>query len=279
MKHFYMKFNAGDWLKDPKVSMLSPAARGIYIDILCAMFENCACGEVCGNLVQLSRIARCSEDEMKAAISEFEETGVVDVVTLCNVFKQKFNIINRRMKREYNIRKATKLRVDRHRSKICNADVTSKKQPSNNTKIELELELDKNSGINTTCETDVSRPQKQVCQHRKIIELYHAILPELPKVQTRLENGKLVYNWSGNRERYLRARWNEDERRQSFDWWRAYFDYVHECKFLIGKNSKGWCADLEWLIKPNNMNKVLQGNYNTRQFYADAELQVTDNDA
>jgi hypothetical protein len=33
--HFY----PGDWMKDPDLRRCSPAARGVYMDLLCLMFE------------------------------------------------------------------------------------------------------------------------------------------------------------------------------------------------------------------------------------------------
>ena len=35
--------------------------------------------------------------------------------------------------------------------------------------------------------------------------------------------------------------------------------------FLNGKNDRGWVADFDWIIKPNNFIKVLEGNYDNRQ--------------
>ena len=35
--------------------------------------------------------------------------------------------------------------------------------------------------------------------------------------------------------------------------------------FLNGKNDRGWVADFDWMIKPNNFIKVLEGNYDNRQ--------------
>ena len=32
--------------------------------------------------------------------------------------------------------------------------------------------------------------------------------------------------------------------------------------FLNGRNDRGWIADFDWLMKPNNFVKVLEGNYN-----------------
>ena len=35
--------------------------------------------------------------------------------------------------------------------------------------------------------------------------------------------------------------------------------------FLNGRNFKGWTANYDWLIKPENFVKVIEGNYNNRQ--------------
>ena len=32
--------------------------------------------------------------------------------------------------------------------------------------------------------------------------------------------------------------------------------------FLNGRNDRGWVADFDWLMRPNNFVKVLEGNYN-----------------
>ena len=32
--------------------------------------------------------------------------------------------------------------------------------------------------------------------------------------------------------------------------------------FLNGRNDRGWIADFDWLMRPNNFVKVLEGNYN-----------------
>ena len=35
--------------------------------------------------------------------------------------------------------------------------------------------------------------------------------------------------------------------------------------FLNGRNDRGWVADFDWMVKPNNFVKVLEGNYDNRQ--------------
>ena len=36
---------------------------------------------------------------------------------------------------------------------------------------------------------------------------------------------------------------------------------VNASAFLKGQNDRGWMATLDWVIKPNNYVKVLEGNY------------------
>jgi len=91
------------------------------------------------------------------------------------------------------------------------------------------------------------------CPHQDIIALYHKHLPELPQVKT----------WSGQRQKWLRSRWAEDERRQNLNWWELFFlELVREQPFLLGREGNGkWLASLEWLVRPTNFAKVLEGHY------------------
>ena len=38
-------------------------------------------------------------------------------------------------------------------------------------------------------------------------------------------------------------------------------DKAADSNFLNGKNNKGWVADFDWIMRPNNFPKVLEGNY------------------
>lgn len=89
------------------------------------------------------------------------------------------------------------------------------------------------------------------CPHQKIIDIYGEVLPGLPQPQT----------WGPERQKFLRARWVEDQARRDLDWWRQYFHRVSRMPFLNGHNERGWRADLVWLVRPTNMGKVLDGVY------------------
>jgi hypothetical protein len=94
------------------------------------------------------------------------------------------------------------------------------------------------------------------CPHQKIISLYHEVLPALPRVR----------EWTPARQTLLRNRWKEKPERQSLDWWRDFFGYVGQSDFLCGRidgrNGKlPFQADLEWLVRPSNLVKVIEGKY------------------
>ena len=114
MKFPFIQCFTGDWLKDPTVSSLTPAARGIWWDFICVMHESDRSGMVTGTRPMLARLVRCSTDELSAALTEIKacKTGEVDedangVVT----------VLNRRMRREHIEREKAANRQERHRDK------------------------------------------------------------------------------------------------------------------------------------------------------------------
>lgn len=97
-----MLFYIGDWKKDPAVSLCSPATRGIWVDFLCAMHELDRSGVLVGTHQQLLRLGRCSATELDQALDELSTSGAADITKN----NKTITIINRRMKRESDLRQA-----------------------------------------------------------------------------------------------------------------------------------------------------------------------------
>lgn len=98
-------------------------------------------------------------------------------------------------------------------------------------------------------------PHRPPCPHERIIALYHEILPELRRVR----------EWNETRRRLLGRRWAESSERQSLGWWREFFGYVRKSDWLMGRRAghdgRPFDCDLEWLIRPTNFAKVIEGKY------------------
>ncbi len=89
------------------------------------------------------------------------------------------------------------------------------------------------------------------CPHQDIIALYHETLPELPAI--------VPSRWSGSLDaQALQSRWREDRRHRALDFWQAFFATVRTNPHWMGQNERGWTANLRWLVKRANFDKVIE---------------------
>ena len=97
----------------------------------------------------------------------------------------------------------------------------------------------------TDAEPPSLREEKNTCQ--QIVDLYHSICKSYPTVRSISES----------RKKAIRARLNT----YSLDDFKAVFEQAEASSFLRGANARNWSATFDWLIKDQNMAKVLEGNY------------------
>jgi uncharacterized protein YdaU (DUF1376 family) len=94
--------------------------------------------------------------------------------------------------------------------------------------------------------------------HQQVIDAYHELLPDLPQVR----------GWSPKRRQALdariRERCGEGKPADTVTYWRELFELVALSDFLCGR-STDFRADLEWLLRPENFLKVIEGRYVNRQ--------------
>jgi hypothetical protein len=97
----------------------------------------------------------------------------------------------------------------------------------------------------------------------QVVQLYMQILPELPK----------PLKMTPMRARLVRARLSDFEQGDllaldesgAIGAMRRYFERVRASDFLMGRGTCDFRADFEWLMRPNNFVKVLEGRYDNRK--------------
>lgn len=102
-----------DWLSDPQLKMVSYQTKGIWIDLLCYLWESPERGKIEGTPEQFMQMIGCSEEQWNQFFKDATVTKFANV-TNCNGI---VTVCNRRMFREEKERKNTRLRVQKYRDK------------------------------------------------------------------------------------------------------------------------------------------------------------------
>lgn len=111
----YIQWYPADWIA--ATTMLSPATRGIWFDILNAMWQMDRVEKITGTLAEIARAGRCDAVQMRTAIDELSTFHVADVTERNGVV----TLVCRRFKKA----NYERLRVrDSVKKSRCNGNVT-----------------------------------------------------------------------------------------------------------------------------------------------------------
>lgn len=133
-----------------------------------------------------------------------------------------------------------------------------------------DADADAGDAVDDSVLTDRKKPERKgppLCPHALVLEAYHELLPELPRMKT----------WSDDRQEALRTRWREKWREGKFtdvhgglEYFRKLFAYVRESDFLMGRvearsRDRPFMASLDWICKRSNFQKIIEGRYHHRE--------------
>lgn len=238
---------------------LSPAERGVYTDLLFASWEM---GPLPKDPVRLARVARCDADlftQIWPAIREkFSETTDGLVNTRLEEHRAES------MRRSQTAREKAEKRWHKDAAASATADAPADAaacavgyaqsmlpSPSPSPSPNPDLQ----SPSETLPLARTAKPAYHAKQfHDLIISTYHKALPDLPAVKVWTEKRRSALN-ARIRERCL-----DGKAADTVDYWRSLFAQVNRSDFLTGRKTD-FRADLEWLLRPENFAKVIEGRY------------------
>jgi hypothetical protein len=132
----YLQFYIGDWLKDPQLSLCSPASRGVWIDLICRLYELNQGGKITATAQQLARLCRSSDVEIHAALKELQTTNTADIYER----EGSYTVVCRRMA------KAAELSAKRKQAGIksrANREANPYQNPENEIEISTDVALER----------------------------------------------------------------------------------------------------------------------------------------
>ena len=177
----FLQFYPADYLVDTRVLTLS--ARGAWVDILCILHGSSTRGTTKFPARGWARIMGVPEPDFSSALREIEDMKVGDVIRDSN---GDVTVTCRRMMNESITREQTRLRVQNHRKKECNAgrnassnaDVThnksevisQKSEAKNNTAPVPVAVVDVSSVADSLFPPDVAKNQKAKHERNALLD-------------------------------------------------------------------------------------------------------------
>lgn len=276
-----------DWLRwydgtisDAKWSIVALKAKtniGTVVSIWAALLEHASRQEDRGSLVGFDgeTIDALFGYEMGTAAAVYEalkEKGLItedDRIAAWN--KRQFDEQGAERARRYRERQKAEKEQSRENnennttvtppSRERHASVTQPSRtvtPDTDTDTDTDSDTERKDIVSLTGHVPISSKKPPlICPVEQIVKAYSDILPGLLPVQ-RITDA---------RKKAVQARWREDKERQCLAWWNDYFERVRASDFLMGRcpptqgRPTAWQADFDWLLKPANLQKVVEGKY------------------
>lgn len=261
-----MPFYFGDWRKSPEIRALDLDVRMIWFEMLGLMWESTERGYLTlnGKVVKTPVIAKMLGIDittLEHALQQMEEF---------NVYSRRDDgaIFSRKMVRDEEKRKAKSRAGQYGMSKRYNKDLhvesnsvitppitplitTPLTNPINENEVINEIDFDKEEGVQGEeqhTETGQGKPETRIAiDYQFIVDNYHSLCPNMRRVEV----------ISDERKGYMNARVGEFGMQKVIEVLRK----AGESEWLNGRNDRAWKADFEWIIRPRNFIKILEGKY------------------
>lgn len=259
MKSPAFQFYAAEFLVDENVVLMSNQEVGCYIKLMAYCWRE---GSIPSSIEKIAKL--CGEDgsamaQLWLAISSCFTNSLADPSRLVH---QRLEVERKkqedhRKERSESGKKGAKVKWGGASKADSLANGSATKQPI----AKDSSSSSSSSSVNLSTANAVEVASKlPPCPHQEIISLYHATLPMLPQVR----------EWNDQRQGYMRSRWKDHP---SLDYWQKFFAFVAKSEFLTGRaegrpGAPPFVADLEWLIRPTNFVKVIEGKYHQERVAA-----------
>lgn len=259
-----------EFAHDPKVQMMSEAMQRRYIMLMCMRCN----GDVTLHDDEVAFHLRISTEDWAQTKELFIKKGFID---------SELNLLNwekRQFKTDSGSSSADRVRRHREKKKqASDGDVTDDETlhvtPDNALDTDTDTDTDKepNGSVGSAdasgdkkISEEGAKPGLPVCPVQKVVDLYHEVLPELPKVRL-LNDGRRravskVWKWvltSAKTDGQPRA----TNAAEALDWLRQYFTIARGNDFLMGRSPRSgehanWQCDLDFLLTDRGMKHVIE---------------------
>lgn len=245
----WMKFYTSDWRADPRLKMCSPAARGMWIEMICLMHEATPYGHLLihgqsPNEAQLASLTGIHIAELPGLVAELERLGVFSKTREGVIYSRKL------------VRMASKAAVARKNGKKGGNPTLGKHEenkPSDNLKDNGDDKPQKPEAI---CQTDKISANADTPELSEAVSIYNEAAGR--------SGWSVVQRMSKPRFSALKARIKDAG---GLDGWRQAIARAEQSDFLCGRTSgrqAPFFASFDFLTQASSFTRLMEGNYDPR---------------
>jgi len=240
----WFKFYPRDWRADPDTRLLSLPAKGLLLELMCLAHDGDPYGHITSkgralNAHDLSKVVACNYQTLGKALAELEHSGCVTTPNGCAMCVP-------RMVRDY----AKRVAAQEHGSEGWKKSAAKRVEGSPKGSLDLEKEVEKEVEVEVEVEAEVETTQTLATKITAVYDNWNNIAKQHDLPQARGQTPK--------RSTAIKARIKDNG-------WAS--DYIVALgaipvnAFLLGKNDRGWRANIDWFLKPDSVDKILEGAY------------------
>ena len=270
-KYYYLKLKENFFESDTLILLEAQKDGYLYSNILLKLYLRSLKNEgrlAFNNLIpynaeMLATLTRHQVGTVEKALAMFEQLGLIEILDNGVIYMTDIqNFIGRSSseadrQREYQKRitdeKQKLLEPCKESCKKSNKESCKKSNKKNTpeieTEIELETEIETEIETDNNMSTDVDGISSIHIHYQEIIDLFNSICVSLNKVR----------NLTDTRKKKIKSAYkllNGD--------YEGLFKRVEESDFLSGRSGKWDKCGFDWIMKQENMVKILEGNYDNK---------------
>ena len=260
-KYYYLKLK-DNFFDSPEIKVLESMPNGYkYSNLLLKLYLKSLKYEgalrlneyIPYNTEMIAAVVGMDIDTVKVAFEIFKQLKLIEILSDGTIYMLEIQNFIGESSTEADRKRNYRKRIEEERkgklesgqmSGQMSLECPDKNPPEKEKKKERDLDLDKEKEkdtINSISSTEV----------QQIINTWNSL---------GLQNIKFIKN-NTNRYKMLNARIKE----YGIDTFLQAINNIRNSSFLKGQNNRNWTITFDWLIKPNNFIKVLEGNYDDKE--------------
>lgn len=211
--------------------------------------------------INICGLTRINEKTLISSRNELKQVGLIDFIPSKKKGEiTKYKILDCKINGSNDSKNKIGCKIDSSNDSLTDSvsdsltTVETTVEPTDIKDLDIYKDKDKDvRGINTSIGAKAPTTTLSETPYQQIVDMYNSICISFKPVKTITDK----------RKQAIGARYREND--MNLDNFKISFELVQASSFLKGENSRNWMADFDWIMKPNNFVKVIEGKYENKQ--------------